>query len=35
MLDMNNEHHMGLTFTKIRMTIIGAGLHKGNQDFIL
>lgn len=34
MIDMN-EHQIGLTFTKMWMTIIGAALHKENQDFIL
>lgn len=30
-LDMDNEHHVGLTVTKIRLTIIGAGLHSGKS----
>lgn len=30
-LDMDNEYHVGLTVTKIRLTIIGAGLHSGKS----
>ena len=29
--DMDNKHHMGLTLTKIRLTIRGAGLHSGKS----
>ena len=30
-LDMDNDHHMRLTVTKIRLTITGAGLHSGKS----